>query len=112
MASAVSYEFLKDKATNPTPDWFATLDSTGVIPVTQMPSGMISPYKGELATTALPSTGVIADYAWNTDTQTFWYWQNFSTPPAWVDQEITEADYILLTPQEQAAVPYLVIPTS
>jgi len=45
-----------------------------------------------------------------TATSTYWYWNDALGTPAWVDQQIAEADYLLLSAAEIAAVPYIVIP--
>lgn len=111
MASAVSYELLRAKlgAAN----GIATLDSGGLIPVRQLPPGVFGPYRGQFPTVnalmcAFP-TGAIADYAYITGTNSFWYWNALLQIPAWVNQLITEADYLLLSPAQRAAVPYIVI---
>ncbi|HKL74138.1 MAG TPA: hypothetical protein VJ903_04530 [Clostridia bacterium] len=111
MPSAVSYELLKAKmgAAN----GIATLDSGGRVPVRQLPQGVFGPYRGQYtdvnALAAAFPTGAIADYAYITGTNSFWYWNSQLTIPSWVNQLITEADYLLLTPAQRAAVPYIVI---
>ncbi|HOO22062.1 MAG TPA: hypothetical protein PKY53_00055 [Clostridia bacterium] len=111
MPSAVSYELLKAKmgAAN----GIATLDSGGRVPVNQLPQGVFGPYRGQYPTVnALTSafpTGAIADYAYVTGTNSFWYWNAGLVIPAWVNQLISEADYLNLTPAARAAVPYIVI---
>ena len=111
MASAVSYELLRAKlgAAN----GIATLDSGGLIPVRQLPNGVFGPYRGQFPdVNALMSAypmGAIADYAFVTGTNSFWYWNAFLTIPAWVNQLITEAEYLLLTLAQRAAVPYIVV---
>jgi len=112
MASAVSYELFQAK--QGVANGLATLDGAGKIPVGQLPSGAIETYKGEYATsitlgTAYPSAA-LADYAYVTATSSYWYWNRALTVPAWVNQEITEAAYILLSTTEKAAVPYIVEP--
>ena len=111
MASSVSYEFLN--AVKGALNGIASLDASGLIPTAQLPPAATSPYKGVFASVAdLPATGVTADYAFVTGLG-FYYWNAaLITPgPGWVAQEITEADYLLLTTPEIIAVPYLVIPT-
>lgn len=112
MANAVSYEYLK--SIQGTPNGIPTLDDNGEIPVTQLPSSASSPFKGEFAdetalTTAYP-TAELADYAYVDDTSSFWYWNPGLSTPAWVNQEIAEADYLLLSAAEISMVPYLVVP--
>ena len=112
MASALSYELFEAK--QGVADGIATLDGTGKVPVAQLPDAAIETYKGEFATevalvAAYPSAS-LADYAYVTATSTYWYWNDALGTPAWVDQQITEAAYLLLTAAEIAAVPYIVIP--
>ena len=112
MASAVSYEYLK--SIQGAPNGIPTLDSGGEIPVAQLPSSVMSPFKGEFADEEelvldYP-TAELADYAYVDDTSSFWYWNPGLSVPAWVNQEIAEADYLLLTPAEMSMVPYIVVP--
>lgn len=111
MASALSYELFVAK--QGVANGIATLDGTGVIPVSQLPPAAIETYKGEYATSILLSTAYpiasLADYAYVTATSTYWYWNRALGIPAWVDQQITEANYLLLSVAEQAAVPYIVV---
>ncbi len=111
MASSISYEFYQSKLG--VANGVATLDGSGYIPVAQLPPGAIETYKGEFATsTALIAaypTGSLADYAYVTDTLSYWYWNDALSTPAWVNQEITEAAYTALSAAEKAAVPYIVI---
>jgi len=112
MASALSYEYLS--SVMGAPNGIPTLDGDGEIPVSQLPASAASPFKGSYAdetalTTAQPTAG-LADYAYVVDTLSFWYWNPALTVPAWVNQEIAEADYLLLTAVEQSMVPYLIIP--
>lgn len=109
MASAISYELYQSKLG--APNGVATLDPAGLIPVGQLPPSAVETYKGQYATSALlPLTGVLADYAYVTATSTYWYWNAALLPAAaWVDQQITEAAYNLLTAPEQAGVPYIVV---
>jgi len=111
MASAVSYEHLT--SIQGVANGVATLDGTGLIPPAQLPPAATSPYKGVFASVGLlPATGVTADYAFVTGSG-FYYWNSalIDPGPGWVAQEITEADYLLLTADEIMAVPYLIIPT-
>lgn len=112
MSSAVSLELLETMKGEP--DGIASLDDTGHIPVDQLPAGSVETYKGIFATTAVllaaHPTGLIADYAYVTATNSFWYWNSQLTTPAWVNQLITPANYNALTTQQKAAVPYIVIP--
>ena len=111
MSSAVSLEYLQ--SIEGAVGGLATLDSTGKIPVGQMPAGSVETYKGVYATTALliaaHPTGAIADYAYDTATLSFWYWNALLAVPAWVNQMITEDAYQLLTAPQKAAVPYIII---
>ena len=111
MASALSYEFLK--AIQGAPDGIPTLGGDGKVPASQLPASATSPFKGVFADeaaliTAFPTAG-IADYAYVTDTASFWYWNAALDIPAWVNQEIAETDYLTLTDAEKAMVPYLVV---
>lgn len=112
MASAISYEFFQAK--KGVSNGIASLDTNGKIPVSQLPDVAIETYKGEYATSALLiaayPTATPADYAYVTETTSYWYWNSALTTPAWVNQQITEAAYNLLTAAEQAAVPYIIIP--
>lgn len=112
MASSVSYELLQAK--QGAANGIATLDGTGKVPVSQLPSEAIETYKGEYATsaaltTAYPSAS-LADYAYVIATNSYWYWNDALTVPAWVNQQITEAAYALLSTAEKEAVPYIIIP--
>ena len=110
MASAISYEYLKSRegAIN----GIATLDGTGKVPVAQLPDAAIETYKGEYADEAALilayPTASLADYAYNTDTSSYWYWNDALGTPAWVNQQITEAAYLALSVAERAAVPYII----
>ncbi len=112
MASAISYEFYTGKlgAAN----GLATLDATSKIPVAQLPSAVVQVYKGQYATSAAliaaHGTGALGDYAYVTGTSSYWYWNAALTIPEWVDQQITEAAYLLLSAAVRAAVPYIVEP--
>jgi len=113
MASAVSYEYLK--SIQGVPGGIPTLDDNGEIPGGQLPQGLLL-FVGQYAletdlTTAYP-TAEIAQFAYVDETISFWYWNAASTIEAWVNQEIEEADYILLTAAEQSMVPYLIVPTT
>jgi len=114
VASAVSYEYLK--SIQGAPNGIPTLDGDGNIPEAQLPSSVVSPFKGQFADEAdllddYPVAGV-ADYAYLDDTLSFWYWNAGLVVPAWVNQEIEEADYLLLTNLAKSMVPYLIIPTT
>ena len=109
MASALSYELFEAK--QGVADGIATLDASGQLPMTQLPPEAVSAYKGTFATTGeLPATGALGDYAYVTETSSYWYWNSVLATPAWVNQQITEAEYDALSPAERAAVPYVVIP--
>lgn len=111
MASSVSLELLNAKSG--AANGLATLDGTGKVPVTQLPAAAIETYKGEYATSVLLiaafPTGLLADYAYVTATLSYWYWNAALGTPAWVNQQITEAAYLLLSAAEQAAVPYIIV---
>jgi hypothetical protein len=133
MASALSLEYLQSiegaanglatlDATTKVPmlqlsagvaNGLATLDAAGLVPESQLPTSVINPYKGEYADEATliaaHPTGVLADYAYNDDTMSFWYWNAAVTIAAWVNQEITAVAYALLTADEKAVVPYIII---
>jgi len=111
MASAISYEFYSAKLG--VANGLATLDSSGYIPVGQLPPSAVETYKGEYATEAalvlaFPS-GALADYAYVTDSLSYWYWNASLVLPAWVNQEISETAYNALSAAEKAAVPYIVV---
>ncbi|MCL2753045.1 MAG: hypothetical protein FWE44_02730 [Defluviitaleaceae bacterium] len=112
MASAVSYEYLK--AIQGVPGGIPTLDPNGNIPESQLPPTAISPYKGHYVDEAElvdeNPTGILADYAFVDDTASFWYWNSALAIPAWVNQEITEDDYNVLSELEKSVVPYLIVP--
>jgi hypothetical protein len=112
MASAVSLEYLLALAGQP--DGFATLDSAGKIPESQIPAGSIETYKGIYGTSALliaaHTAGSIADYAWVIATNSFWYWNCGIVVPGWVNQVITPAAYNALSANAKAAVPYIILP--
>ena len=112
MASAVSLEYLK--SIQGAPGGIPTLDDKGEIPIGQLPPGAVSPFKGLFATqadllSAYP-TAEMADYAYVTATNSFWYWNQGLTPPAWTNQNITEADYLPLSIEAKAMVPYIIVP--
>jgi len=116
-ANAVSYEYLK--SIQGVPNGIPVLDENGEIPTTQLPDSMTL-FKGRFTDavalrTAFP-TASIACYAFVNDTASFWYWNpelldGSSAPdPDWVNQEISEEDYLALTVIQRSVVPYLVIP--
>ena len=112
MASALSYELFVAK--QGVPNGIATLDGSGTVPVSQLPPSAIETYKGEYLTSAALIAAYplasLADYAYADDTLSYWYWNPNLTPAAWTNQQITEANYLLLTPSEIAGVPYIVTP--
>ena len=69
-------------------------------------------FKGSFPTnTALTqayATASLADYAYVVSTNSYWYWNAGLATPAWVNQEITEAAYTVLSTAAKAAVPYIV----
>jgi len=111
MASALSYELFVAK--QGVADGIATLDSSGKLPVSELPAAATSSYKGQYATSAALiaayTTAVLADYAYVTATSSYWYWNAALTVPAWVNQQITEAAYLALSVAERAGVPYIVV---
>jgi len=111
MASAVSYELFVAK--QGVANGLATLDASAKIPVGQLPAEATSPYKGQYADEAALvlayPTALLADYAYVTATSTYWYWNAALTVPAWVNQQIAEAAYLLLSVAERAGVPYIVV---
>jgi len=118
MASAISYEYLISLSNQPDgiPRLLPSTDpvNPGKIPPSLMPAGTSCSFKGEYAdetaiTTAYPVANM-ADFAFNNATTSFWYWND--TLKEWVNQNITEADYLTLSPLEQAVVPYTIIPAS
>lgn len=112
MASSVSYELFQSK--QGVANGLATLDGTGKVPLSQLPSDIIETYKGQYATSAsliiAYPIGALADYAYVNATNSYWYWNVSLLVPAWVNQQITEAAYALLTGPEKAVVPYIVEP--
>jgi len=112
MANAVSHEYLK--SIQGAPNGIPTLDGDGNIPEAQLPPSAVSPFKGQFAdetelTDEYPTAG-IADFAYVDDTSSFWYWNAGLTVPAWINQEIEEQDYLLLSDIAKSMVPYLVVP--
>lgn len=112
MSAVISYDFYS--ARRGAANGFASLDSGGKVPVAQLPNEAIETYKGQYATqvaltTACPA-GVLADYAYVTATNSYWYWNSGLTTPAWVNQQIAETAYNALTTAAQQAVPYVVMP--
>lgn len=112
MASAISYEYLA--SIEGVANGLATLDGSGKLPVSQLPPGSIETYKGVFVDvtaleTAFP-TGSTADYAFVTSELAYYYWNNALTIPAWVNQNIAIADYLLLSSTEKAQVPYIIVP--
>lgn len=112
MSSAISLEYLN--SIKGAANGLASLDGTGKVPIAQIPGGAIETYKGEFAdstalTTAYP-TGNLGDYAYVTADLAFYYWNSKLAVPAWVNQNITAANYALLTAAEKSAVPYIIIP--
>ncbi|MCL1884995.1 MAG: hypothetical protein FWF81_14710 [Defluviitaleaceae bacterium] len=118
MASSVSLEYLQSK--QGVASGLATLDSTGAVPLSQLPSSVMGLFQGTFADdTALEAavpTALIADFAFVTSTNSFWYWNagltGTDTPsaPAWVNQEISDTDYLALSATAQAMVPYIITP--
>ena len=113
MASSISLEYLL--SIEGVADGLATLDSSGLIPVSQIPPTVLDVFKGEYATEAALiaayPTGSIAQYAYVDATTSFWYWNGQLTTPAWVNQLITSTDYLALTAAQQSVVPYVIIPS-
>ena len=112
MASAVSLEYLT--SLEGAPNGLATLDGSGKIPVSQLPPTAVETYKGQFATSAAliaayPS-GSIADYAYVTATNSYWYFNSALATPAWVDEHITAAAYTALSAAAKGAVPYNIVP--
>jgi len=113
MANAVSYEYLK--SIQGVPNGISTLDNSGKVPVAQLPTTIVSPFKGQFTdetalTTAFP-TANLADYAFVDDTGSFWYWNaGLGADAAWVNQEIEETDYLALSNLAKSMVPYLIVP--
>jgi len=116
-ASAVSHEYLK--SIQGVPNGIPNLDDNGEIPPVQLPD-IVTLFKGQFADeaalrTAFP-TASIANYAFVDDTASFWYWNpelldsSDDPDPDWVNQEISEEDYLALTMLQKSVVPYLVIP--
>jgi len=111
MASALSYEYLQ--AIKGVPGGIPVLDGDGQIPPAQLPLSVLL-FLGRYATEADLITeydeAEIANFAFVDETTSFWYWNAASTIGAWVNQEITDEDYDLLTGEEKSLVPYLIIP--
>ena len=118
MASSISLEYLQ--SLQGAANGLASLDSTGAVPLSQLPSSVMGLFKGEFADeTALEAafpTATIADFAYVTSTNSFWYWNaglmSTDSPdvPSWVNQEIIDTDYLALSATAQAMVPYIIIP--
>lgn len=111
MASSISLEYLR--SISGANSGLATLDSAGHLPVAQLPPEAVETYKGEFATSAALiaayGTGSLADYAYVTATGSYWYWNDGLGTPAWVDQQITAANYDALSSAAKAAVPYIIV---
>lgn len=109
------------------PATVATLDSSGTLTASQIPASLLSassPFKGEFATQAAllaaQPTGALGDYAYVDSTNSFWYWNAgltaadtvaYTTPgvPQWVNQQITAANYALITSTSGLnMVPYII----
>ena len=94
-------------------DGFSMLDSSGLIPTDKIPVGAQENFKGpydtELLLIAAHPTGILGDYAYNKATKSYWCWNIGLTFPAWVNQEITDANYDLLISAAQDAVQYVSI---
>ncbi len=112
MANAISFEYLISLAGRT--DGLATLDSTGKIPIAQMPSGAIDTFKGtyadEAALSEAHASSATGDYAYVTATASYWYWNAALATPAWVNQEITATNYMALTPEAKKGAPYIIVP--
>jgi len=116
-ASAVSYEYLK--SIQGVPNGIPVLDENGEIPTTQLPDATAL-FKGRFADEAALKiafpTASIACYAFVNDTTSFWYWNpellggGGSPAPDWVNQNISEENYLALTNIQKSVVPYIVIP--
>jgi len=110
MASAVSYEYLT--SIRGATGGVATLGSDSKVPVSQLPSSMVSVFKGTFATIVALNTahtsGAIGNYAYVVEISGFMYWNDELS--LWVAQEIEESDYLSLSDDEKACVPYLVVP--
>ena len=111
MASSISYEYLV--SIEGVANGLATLDNSGKVLTSQLPPEAIETFKGTYATSAAliaaHATGSLGDYAYVTETSSYWYWNSGRDPAAWVNQQITAAAYALLSPEAQAAVPYIII---
>ncbi len=114
MASAVSYELFVSK--QGAANGLATLDATSKIPVSQIPASVVSSYKGEYADSAALIAAYplasVADYAYVTGTNSYWYWNDGLATPAWANQQIIESAYNALTSAAKAAMPYIVEPNA
>jgi hypothetical protein len=110
MASAVSYEYLQ--SIRGVTGGVATLGSDGKVPSSQLPSGVTRTFKGVYANAGALNAAYplaeLGDYAYVTAHRMFYYWN--AELVLWVKQEIEETDYLSLSNNEKAAVPYLVVP--
>lgn len=111
MSSSISYEYLS--SIKGSANGLASLDGSGKVPVSQLPSSAIETFKGEYGTSsaliiAYP-TASLADYAYVDTTNSYWYWNKSLTTPAWVNQEITETNYLALSSAAKASVPYIIV---
>lgn len=91
----------------------ASLDADTKVPVAQLPDSVVNNFKGEFADEAAIiaayATATLGDYAYNDDTDSYWYWNAELATPAWVNQEISATAYDALSAAAKAAVPYIVV---
>lgn len=111
MASAISLEYLN--SIEGVANGVATLDGTGKVPASQLPSTAFETYKGDFATSAALiaafPTAALADYAYVDATLSYWYWNKALDTPEWVNQQISAVNYSALSAEEKAAVPYIIV---
>ena len=112
MGSAISYEYFNSLINEP--HGIAGIGEDGKLPIGIMPGGSVETYKGIFATSVLliaaHPIGSVADYAFVTATESYWYWNAAIVTPGWVNQCITAAAYLPLTTAAKAEVPYIIIP--
>ena len=112
MASAISYEYLQSILNQA--EGLPVLDANTKILAEHLPDEMVTKYKGEFedeaALIAAYPAATPSDYAYVTDTQSFWYWNAELSTAAWVNQQITATAYMALTTAQRAAVPYIIVP--
>jgi hypothetical protein len=111
MAGILSLEFYQGQRN--TANGYAGLDGGGMIDTSQLPASTVNPFKGTFATDqdleTAHATGSLADYAYVTATNSFWYWDINASTPGWMNQHISSATYSAMTPAEQGCIQWIII---